>query len=225
MAGMNKTVWIVGVGAIIGLPLVVVAYEAPLLRAEVELLAPVNEQTGLLSTLRGWLGIRQPSIIRPAPGTKLVVNSSAYASSPYQTDDTPCITAAGTRVRPGVVATNFLPMGTLLSINGELFIVEDRMNPRYVGKFMDIWFENTEEALNFGRQKLQIEVVGYGTPGQELSRAQDSEIVPGSPSILKRASLRFTAFIRLLSNSLSAKVGPDVNRHDVDCLAEAEVGE
>ena len=96
---------------------------------------------------------------QPAVGTTFIVTSSAYASSPYQTDDTPCVTAAGTRVRPGVVATNWLPLGTVLEINDERYIVEDRMNSRFQGRFVDIWFPSTSAALEHGRQTLEVEIV------------------------------------------------------------------
>jgi 3D (Asp-Asp-Asp) domain-containing protein len=129
---------------------------------------------GFLSTIRSWLGIRKLVYVRPEPGTTYAVRATAYAPSPYQTDSTPCITAAGTVVRRGTVASNFLPMGTLLLINGELFIVEDRMNPRY-DKAIDIYFPSTSEARDFGSEFLEITVAGYGEPGQKLPREIEKE--------------------------------------------------
>lgn len=104
---------------------------------------------------------------RPAPGTTLAVTSTAYAPSPYQTDNTPCLTAAGTRVRPGTVAANWLPLGTLLNINGDVYIVEDRMHPRFQ-RSIDIFFPSTSQALEFGRRLLTVSIIGYGTPGQPI---------------------------------------------------------
>ncbi|MEX2054699.1 MAG: hypothetical protein WD972_00820 [Candidatus Andersenbacteria bacterium] len=169
------------------------------------------EPTGFWPSIRRWL-VGKAAVSRPALGTAFIVTSSAYASSPYQTDSTPCITAAGTRVRQGVVATNFLPMGTILSINGELYIVEDRMNARYKGKYLDIWFPSTSAALEFGRRKLEIIIVDYGTPGQELT----SEPVK-KPNVLKRTSLRFIAMSRTFTSFIKTTA---VNRHDVDCTKE-----
>src|SRR3990167_1248447 len=40
------------------------------------------------------------------------VTITAYSSTPEETDSTPFITASGTHVRDGVVAANFLPLGT-----------------------------------------------------------------------------------------------------------------
>ncbi|MEX1997937.1 MAG: hypothetical protein WEA04_04695 [Candidatus Andersenbacteria bacterium] len=158
---------------------------------------------------RDFLGLRK-QVVRPPVGTTFVVETSAYASSPLQTDSTPCVTAAGTRVRPGVVATNFLPFGTIVAIDGVPHIVEDRMNPRFNGLFLDVWLPSTTEALEFGRKKIEIVIQGYGTPGQTVSEEEE-------PSIWQRVSLRFIAISRLIASSLRARVSLDVDRYDVAC--------
>ena len=87
---------------------------------------------------------------------------TAYSSTTWQTDDSPFITASGTTVREGVVAANFLPIGTKIKLpdlyGDKIFIVEDRMNPRqkYV---IDIWFPSYSEALNFGAKYTKIQVI------------------------------------------------------------------
>lgn len=171
--------------------------------------------------LRALISTRSSVQYRPEVGTMFTVNSSAYASSPYQTDSTPCITAVGTRVRPGVVASNFLPIGTLLDINGLTYIVEDRMNARYKGYFLDLWFPSTSEALEFGRKKLEITVTGYTTPGSDV-RAKEVDPIP----VLEANELTFWQSIKgsftELTSYIGAKVGPDVNRYDVDCLGEEQ---
>ncbi|HAU07594.1 MAG: hypothetical protein A2568_00080 [Candidatus Yanofskybacteria bacterium RIFOXYD1_FULL_44_17] len=91
-----------------------------------------------------------------------VVDATAYSSTVDQTDDTPFITASGTFVRDGVVATNFLPIGTRIKIpdlyGDKQFIVEDRMNSRYWYR-VDVWFPNRESAMKFGLKKIKIEVI------------------------------------------------------------------
>lgn len=154
-----------------------------------------------------YLGIRNARI-RPEIGTTLRVVSSAYASSPYQTDATPCITAAGTTVRPGVVATNFLPLGTIVSIGEKKYIVEDRMNARYDGYYMDIWFPSTSEALEFGRKKLTITIVGYGEPGDVLEEPTPVPSVAPEPE---------KTIWRAIADFLVVKTYKDPNRYDVDC--------
>lgn len=170
---------------------------------------PSQKETGSLTFFLRWL--KGSAASRPPIGTTFTVKVSAYAPSVYQTDSTPCITAAGTRVRQGVVASNFLPFGTLLDINDQQYIVEDRMNPRYQGKFIDIWFPSTQQAREFGRQTLSVAIVGYGTPGQPLvkNRANEDDF-----SVIHRSSLRFIAATRYISSFLSAKV----SSQDVDCF-------
>lgn len=162
-----------------------------------------------------YVGIRTPIRIRPKEGTVLTVNSSAYASSPYQTDATPCITASGTTVRPGVVATNFLPLGTVVSINNENYIVEDRMNTRYNGYYMDIWFPSTSEALEFGRKKLDITIVTYKEPGDEVRPTPTPipEVVEEDPSLWQSLSSTLTT----LTGFLATKTYSNPDAHDVDC--------
>jgi 3D (Asp-Asp-Asp) domain-containing protein len=90
------------------------------------------------------------------------VPTTAYSSTPDQTDDTPFITASGTTVRAGVVAANFLPIGTRLRIpdyyGDTIFVVEDRMNERY-DKRLDIWMETREQAIIWGLRYVAIEVL------------------------------------------------------------------
>lgn len=86
---------------------------------------------------------------------------TAYSSEVGQTDATPFTTASGTTVRRGVIAANFLPIGTRVRLpelyGDEVFIVEDRMNARY-NKRVDIWMEETADAKNFGVNWTTVEV-------------------------------------------------------------------
>lgn len=95
------------------------------------------------------------------PRWSLTIPITAYSSEPWQTDDTPFITASGTHVRDGIVAANFLPIGTKVripEIYGEkVFVVEDRMNARYY-YHLDIWMAETPDAKAFGRKHLKVEV-------------------------------------------------------------------
>lgn len=87
---------------------------------------------------------------------------TAYSSTPDQTDDTPFITAAGTHVRNGIVAANFLPMGTKIKLpeiyGDRIFVVEDRMHPRKQW-MVDVWFPTYMEAKEFGAKDTYIEVL------------------------------------------------------------------
>jgi len=95
------------------------------------------------------------------PRYEMTVPSTAYTSTVWQCDDTPFITASQTHVRHGVVAANFLPIGTRIKIpeiyGDEIFIVEDRMNARYYKK-VDIWMEDYDEAITYGVKNITIQV-------------------------------------------------------------------
>lgn len=95
-------------------------------------------------------------------GSYLTIDVTGYSSSPEETDDNPFITASGKYVRQGIVAANFLPIGTKIRFperfGNQVFVVEDRMNKRFYDK-VDIWFDTKEEAKNFGVQSLKIEIL------------------------------------------------------------------
>lgn len=97
---------------------------------------------------------------REAPVT-MTVTATAYTSEIWQTDSTPFITASGTTVRHGVIAANFLPIGTKVKIpdyyGDQIFVVEDRMNQRYYYR-VDIWMEDIGEARQFGVRNIDIEI-------------------------------------------------------------------
>lgn len=94
----------------------------------------------------------------------IVVTVTAYSSTPEQTDDTPFITASGSSVRDGVVASSFLPFGTQIKLpkmfGDKIFVVEDKMNSRYAGQSrIDIWFEDHSKAQAFGVRTLKAEIL------------------------------------------------------------------
>ena len=88
---------------------------------------------------------------------------TAYSSTPDQTDSTPFITAAGTPVRDGVAACNFLKFGTRVRFpqlyGDKIFVVEDRMALKNSHK-IDIWFPTRQQAKQFGVKWLKVEILG-----------------------------------------------------------------
>lgn len=126
-----------------------------------------NNTNGLLPLPRAslenyYVGPTLPEIPdREAKRTMRIV-VTAYNSEPGQTDDTPFITAFGTEVRDGIVATNFLPKGTLVRFpklfGNKLFVVEDRMNERYY-YHMDIWMVEKTDAVKFGVKFTEMEIL------------------------------------------------------------------
>ncbi len=107
--------------------------------------------------------LNQSPIPEPKEEVKSVqVVVTAYSSREGETDSTPFITAAGTKVRTGVVAANWLPLGTQIRIpelfGEQVFTVEDRMHERHSNK-VDVWFSSTSEALRFGRRITRVEIL------------------------------------------------------------------
>ena len=92
------------------------------------------------------------------------ITATAYNSINTQTDNSPWITASGTRCHYRVIANNTLPFGTLVWIKGygkKPFIVEDRMNARYNYEkckehHIDIWMGSYDKAIKFGKRKIVI---------------------------------------------------------------------
>ena len=101
--------------------------------------------------------------VSPLPRLEIIrtyyIITSAYNPVPEQTDDTPFITASGEMVKEGIIAVNWLPFGSLLRINGEIYEVKDRMNSKYGYPYVDIFMWEVDEAIEFGRQKLKVELV------------------------------------------------------------------
>ncbi len=104
------------------------------------------------------------AVAQPAPAVKtLSLKVTAYASEVDETDSTPFITANGTYVHDGIVATNLLPFGTKVMIpslfGDKVFTVEDRMNRKFSNN-IDIWMASRQEALDFGAHGANIVVLG-----------------------------------------------------------------
>jgi len=123
------------------------------------------ESSGSLALIEGnsLLPIASPLNPEPQFVRRKKVIITAYSSTPWETDDTPYITAAGTWVRKGIVANNYLPFGTKIRIpelfGNKIFVVEDRMNWRKSNYHIDIWFPSHWEALNFGAKRTYIEIL------------------------------------------------------------------
>ena len=87
---------------------------------------------------------------------------TAYTSSFEECDDTPFITASGTRTRDGIIACNFLPFGTRVRIpelfGTREFTVEDRM-ARRKSDYVDVWVPERETALVLGKTRTTIEII------------------------------------------------------------------
>lgn len=131
--------------------------------------AESNQISSDLITLQGntLIQINSPQItsvqgpVCPILNKRLVV-ITAYSSTPGETDSSPFITASGTRVRDGIIAANFLKIGTQVKIpvlyGDKVFVVEDRMAKKNSHK-VDIWMPSKSAALQFGVKKAEIVVL------------------------------------------------------------------
>jgi len=104
---------------------------------------------------------------RPVAIKTIRMASTAYTSRPNETDGSPFITADGSVVRDGYVATNVLPIGTKIRIpsvfGDKIFEVHDRMNARY-GYRVDIWMSDLKAAKAYGlKRNIAVEVIEMGT--------------------------------------------------------------
>jgi len=138
--------------------------EADLARAESN--QDMAELTNILPVLQenSLLSFSSPTNPDPVVARELQVVITGYSSSPWETDDTPFITASGKWVKKGIVANNLLSFGTKIRIpelyGEQIFIVEDRMNYNKGNYHIDIWFPSYWEAKNFGAKTTYIEVLG-----------------------------------------------------------------
>ena len=108
-------------------------------------------------------GVLPAADVKTTADRIMYVSATAYNSDPNQTDSTPDITASGTKTRDGIIAANFLPIGTLVRLpdlyGDKVFVVEDRMNARYTSR-IDVWMENHADAIKFGlKNKVKLEVI------------------------------------------------------------------
>ena len=66
------------------------------------------------------------------------------------------IMANGEVAHVGAVACNFLPMGTQIRINGNIYTVKDRCG---ADDCIDIYMDSYEECINWGRRTVEVEIL------------------------------------------------------------------
>ena len=161
--GQNTLIIILIFGILFGVSLPG-TLKAPQVEAD---LVEISDQKnpGELAMIEGnsLLPVSNPTNPEEKPVRKIPVVVTGYSSSPWETDDSPYITAAGTWVREGIIANNFLPIGTKIRIpeifGDKIFVVEDRMSWTKGNYHIDIWFPDYWQALNFGAKRTYIEIL------------------------------------------------------------------
>jgi 3D (Asp-Asp-Asp) domain-containing protein len=91
---------------------------------------------------------------------EITVEATAYCSCKYCTGWGKNITASGTTPSRGTIAApRHIPFGTIIKLDGlGEFVVQDRGGGIKVKNgiiLIDVWMESHQEALKFGRKKLQ----------------------------------------------------------------------
>lgn len=70
------------------------------------------------------------------------------------------IMANGERPHVGAVANDVLPFGTVVRINGREYVVKDRFGGGYGVERFDIYMDDEPSCWDFGRQYVDVEIVG-----------------------------------------------------------------
>lgn len=112
--------------------------------------------------------IHQTIHIKAKQADTFIAECTAYTAGYESTGKTPDhpaygITASGRKVREGMIAadTSVLPFGTKVWIEGlGIFVVEDTGGD-IVGNRVDIYMENLDNAIEFGRQNRRLIVLEY----------------------------------------------------------------
>src|SRR5699024_2317005 len=71
------------------------------------------------------------------------------------------ITASGTKAKVGTVAVdpNVIPLGTRLYVDGYGFCVAEDTGGAIKGNRIDLFFNSTSEARNFGRRQVKVYIL------------------------------------------------------------------
>ena len=102
-----------------------------------------------------------PRNFLPLPSSAMEFEATAYCDTG--------ITKSGIPVAPGIVAADpqVLPLGSLIKLETTqykgIYRVLDT-GGLVKGRIIDIYMPGLEEALNFGRRRVQVVVLRYGLP-------------------------------------------------------------
>lgn len=108
-----------------------------------------------------WLEMVSSENEEPSPGQHLVFDGTAYCKGLQ--------TAAGVNVRRGIAAADpkLLPVGSVVTLatgdpeyNGVYTILDT--GPKVQGRHIDLYLWNCNEALKFGRRRIEVTVLRLG---------------------------------------------------------------
>ena len=148
----------------------------------------------------------------PAPGSHLAFDATAYCKG--QT------TAAGVNVRRGIAAADpqLLPVGTVVTLatgdpeyNGVYTIMDT--GPKVQGRHLDLYIWSCNEALKFGRRRIEVTVLRLGWDPRA-----------SSPSLIDRL-FRRREVARRAAASREEKAEPDAIAPEPASAGEAHSGD
>lgn len=91
--------------------------------------------------------------------------ATAYDSCKVCCGKTDGITASGKKAHKGTVACNWLPFGTKLLVNGQIYTVEDRGAKSLFGdkhnhiRHIDLWMPTHKEARRYGVHTVKVTIL------------------------------------------------------------------
>lgn len=92
------------------------------------------------------------------PYRVIFANVSAYTSDSDECGKNDGITASGVVARSHhTVAMDGVPFGTVVEIEGNLYVVEDRFGGGYTDR-IDIFMDTKAEAFQWGRRRLDVKI-------------------------------------------------------------------
>jgi len=93
-----------------------------------------------------------------------VMNTSAYTASEAECGKTDGITASGAPAEEGItIASDDLPFGTEVVIDGHTYIVQDRFGGNYRNR-IDIYMDSVSRANTFGRREILVQIREHDRP-------------------------------------------------------------
>ena len=143
-----------------------------------------------------WLDMLGDQDERPSPGAHLAFDATAYCKG--------STTAAGVNVRRGIVAADpqLLPVGSVVTLatgdpeyNGVYTIMDT--GPKVQGRQLDLYIWSCNEALAFGRRRIEVTVLRLGWDPRA-----------SSPSLIDRL-FRRREIARRVAASRDDKAEPD----------------
>lgn len=87
----------------------------------------------------------------------LPINAMTVMCTAYTSYESGGIMANGMWIQEGYVACDFLPLGTVVYINGQRYVVGDRIGDGSYNH-VDIVFDDYNSAVEFGVRYLEMEV-------------------------------------------------------------------